>query len=268
MLDPLRGVLRTAVEHRYIPANPATGVKLPRKTGAGGRLLDIHPLTHEQVNSLVALLGPHWQLPVLVAAYTGLRAGELWALRRDDIDLRGELTVDEALKEVTQAQTQDVPAEQRLTPSLIVGPTKTYAERKISLPDFLNSQLQAHLSQPLPGGNEPTAFIFTTPSGSPVRHNLWYKRTFAPAARATRPQAPPRFHDLRHTCAAWLIDAGAPALAIKLRLGHQSIQTTLDLYGHLFPSAERALAGLLDQRYNAANKPQDAANKQDIPRTQ
>lgn len=75
---------------------------------------------------------------------------------------------------------------------------------------------------------------------------------FSVAVRAAFPDRDLRFHDLRHTCAAWLIDAGAHPLQIKLRLGHKEIRTTMDTYGHLFPSAEPELADLLDAGYRGA----------------
>jgi integrase len=182
------------------------------------------------------------------------------ALRRRDVDaLRGEITVDEAIKEVTTKAAESVPANLRLTPSLIVGPTKTYAKRKVSVPVFLREALAAHLARPLPGGNSPDSSIFTTPTGEPVRHNLFYKREFAPVVASALPDRSLRFHDLRHTCAAWLIAAGAHPLQIKLRLGHKEIRTTMDTYGHLFPSAEPELADLLDAGYQSAGPPAVAA---------
>ena len=60
-----------------------------------------------------------------------------------------------------------------------------------------------------------------------------------------------RFHDLRHTCAALSIAAGAHPKLIVSRLGHSTIQITLDRYGHLFPSVEEALADALDAAYTA-----------------
>ncbi len=254
IMDVVRGVLSVAVERRYITTNPAAAVRLPKKGEA--RTIDIHPLTHTEVRALVAALPERWRLPVLLDAYTGLRAGELWALRRRDVDpLRGEIAVDEAIKEVTTKAAQTVPANQRLTDSLIVGPTKTYAKRKVSVPAFLRDELAAHLSRSLPGGDGPEAFIFTTPTGEPVRHNLFYKRVFVPAVREAFGGRQLRFHDLRHTCAAWLIEAGAHPLQIKLRLGHKEIRTTMDTYGHLFPSAEPELADLLDSGYRAVDSP-------------
>jgi integrase len=80
------------------------------------------------------------------------------------------------------------------------------------------------------------------------------------AGRDPRKASPVRFHDLRHTCAAWLIEAGAHPLQIKLRLGHKSIRTTMDTYGHLFPSAEPELAGLLDAGYRAAERQEATAS--------
>jgi integrase len=275
VMDVVRAVLRVAVERRYVAANPCDAVRLPRK--GESRNIEINPMTHAEASDLLGALSAHWTLAVLLDAYTGLRAGELWALRRRDVSLRcDEITVDEAIKEVTRASAVKVPSSQRITDSLIVGPTKTYAKRKVSVPPFLRDMLKEHLAQPLPGGSGPEAFIFTTPTGEAVRHNLFYKRVFVPAARSAFPartaaaerraeaagqnpkQASPlRFHDLRHTCAAWLIAAGAHPLQIKLRLGHKEIRTTMDIYGHLFPSAEPELADLLDAGY------QDAQNGQD-----
>lgn len=276
IMDVVRAVFRVAVERRYIAANPCDAVKLPRK--AEGRNIEINPLTHSEIAKLTDALPPHWRLPVVLDAYTGLRAGELWALRRRDVDaLRGELTIDEAVKEVTADAADVVPAASRITPSLIIGPTKTYARRKVSVPPFLRDMLKEHLERPLPGGAGPEAFIFTTPTGEAVRHNLFYKRMFVPAARSAFPArtkvaekraeaarqdpkkaSPLRFHDLRHTCAAWLIAAGAHPLQIKLRLGHKEIRTTMDIYGHLFPSAEPELAELLDAGYREAQHPHDS----------
>jgi integrase len=61
-----------------------------------------------------------------------------------------------------------------------------------------------------------------------------------------------RFRDLRHTCAALSIAAGAHPKLISARLGHSSITITLDRYGHLFPSMEEALAEALDGAFNVS----------------
>src|SRR5204863_8401607 len=101
--------------------------------------------------------------------------------------------------------------------------------------------------------------------GQPLRHNPFYRRHFKRTVRGYEkkdgtkiPGALPatkyglRFHDLRHTCAALSVAAGAHVKLISARLGHSSVQITLDRYAHLFPSVEEALAEQLDALYRAA----------------
>ena len=243
----LRSVLRFAAERRYIGLNPCEAVKLPKKSAGGRR--DYTFLTDGEIRALADAIDPHYRLLVLTAAYTGLRAGELGALRLRRLDLfGGTLHVAEALKEVNSSS---APAEHK---GLIFGPTKTHAERVVSLPRFLRDEFEQHVARPLPGGNRPDSLVFTTPRGAPVRHNLFYKRVFKPAVYAALPAAKHglRFHDLRHTCAALLVAAGRHPLEIKQRMGHASITMTMDVYGHLFPSAEAALADVLDASCRAA----------------
>jgi integrase len=131
------------------------------------------------------------------------------------------------------------------------GPTKTHTQRTVSLPKFLREMLAAHMAT-LPSGL-PDALVFPSRTGKPLRHNLFYRRHFKPAVRAALPADKHglRFHDLRHTCAALSVAAGAHVKLISARLGHSSVQITLDRYAHLFPSVEEALAEQLDAMYAA-----------------
>jgi integrase len=79
------------------------------------------------------------------------------------------------------------------------------------------------------------------------------------------------FHELRHTAAALAVDQGAHPLAIKERMGHASIQTTMDTYGGLFPSIGEEIAHGLDQeltRALAAPPRPDTAPPVRLPRSQ
>ena len=58
--------------------------------------------------------------------------------------------------------------------------------------------------------------------------------------------APFRFHDLRHTHVAWLIAGGAPLPHIQARLGHESITTTIDTYGHLLAAGDELISRIID----------------------
>jgi integrase len=146
-----------------------------------------------------------------------------------------------------------VPESERLTDSLIVKGTKTDQTRVLTLPEFLRTELAEHLAQPL-GGDDARSFVFVTADGYPVRQNNFYKRSYKPAVRSALPAglAGLRFHDLRHTCAALAIERGAHPFHIKTLLGHEDIRTTLNIYGHLFPSMESALAEAMDTGYRRA----------------
>lgn len=82
-----------------------------------------------------------------------------------------------------------------------------------------------------------------------MRHSNFYVRHFKPAVLRAGLQPSTRFHDLRHTHVAWLIRQGAHPKAIMARLGHSSINVTLDTYGHLFPDLEGSLADGLDDAW-------------------
>jgi integrase len=104
-----------------------------------------------------------------------------------------------------------------------------------------------------------------TKEGRAVRHGLFMREMYRPAivgdphnedASKRRPPALPaekanlRFHDLRHTCASLLVAQGSPMLYVKERLGHASVTTTINQYGHMFPSVEASLADALDEMYD------------------
>jgi integrase len=223
----LSAAFTEAIRLGVIHTNPCRHVRLPRS-----EYREMLFLSAPEVRELAEAIDPHFRALVYTAAYTGLRAGELAALRREDIDpLHGTLSVGRALKDVNGR--------------LEFGPTKTHAVRRIKLPVFLCNMLDEHLRVPAPGGSE---LVFTSLRGAPIQHRLFYRRHFKPAVRGSLPAAKHglRFHDLRHTCASLLIAAGAHPKAIQERLGHSTITMTLDRYGHLLPGLGDALADALE----------------------
>jgi integrase len=176
-------------------------------------------------------------LLVTFAAYTGVRSGEAAALRVNDLDLDGgRLRVRRSVAEVHGR--------------LVEGDPKSGETRSMTLPRFLVNELRTYLAASGLRGHD---FLFSAERGGQLRQSNFYRRTFKPAVEATDgiPDAM-RFHDLRHTCAAILIDQGAHPKAIQERLGHSSIEVTMDTYGHLYESAEDALADALDAVHAAA----------------
>ena len=108
--------------------------------------------------------------------------------------------------------------------------------------------------------------VFTSPTGSVLRHSNFYRRVFKPGVKAFGLDSF-RFHDLRHTCAAMLIQQRAHPRAIMERLGYLSIKVTLDTYGHLFPALDEALTeGLEEQFQNAiSNDARPARGLSELP---
>lgn len=240
----ISSILSEGVELGLLRDNPAARLRLPSPPRT-----EMTILTAEEIDALAAAIPRSSdRLAIYLAAYGGLRAGELWALQRRDIDtLHRRLHVRRALKDIRG--------------HLEFGETKTSGSRRsVSLPSFLLAMLSEHLDA-MPANLD--ALLFLSPGGGgtrragdggAVRHGLFVRRIFKPAVKTALPAEKHslRFHDLRHTCASLLIAAGAHPKLIQARLGHSSITTTLDRYGHLFPSVEEALADALDVTFEAA----------------
>jgi integrase len=199
-----------AVRSGRIRSNPARGLNLPRV-----QRRDYVFLTHEQVHDLAAASGPS-RLLVLLLAYTGLRWGEATALRVCDIDLdRRRIDVRRAYADVGGR--------------LVLGSPKSHQSRTVPIPGFLACELSSLVER-----KRPEDLVFTTPAGSTLRLSNW-RRAFHPARSRAGISDQFRVHDLRHTAASLMIQAGYPPKMLQEIMGHASITTTLDLYGHLYP---------------------------------
>lgn len=242
----LRGVLDLAVRSGAIKANPAAGMRVARP-----RREEMAFLTADQVRDLADAIEnpgppksgggehrratfPELGLLVRFAAYTGLRAGEIGALRVGDIDLfRRRAHVRASLADVNG--------------HLVFGATKTYETRSVPLPSGLLDELVRYLA-----GRDVDDLVWRGANGRPLRHGSFYRHHFKPAVtRAGLPETL-RFHDLRHTYAALCIAEGADAFVLKGRLGHSTITVTYDRYGHLLPERDEQLTDALDATYKAA----------------
>ncbi len=221
----VRLTLNQAVTDRRILVSPARGIRLPV-----ARRTDMRILSPDQVEALSSALPSRYQALPIVAAYTGLRFGELAGLQVASLDmLRRRLTVRTALIEATGSK-----------PTL--GPPKTKAsERTISLPQVVLEHLSVHLAAHPPADG----IVWTTDGGDFLRRGSFGRIWRAAVAASVGP--PCRIHDLRHTHAAWLIAAGEHPKTIQTRLGHSSIQVTIDRYGHLMDGLDERTADRLDE---------------------
>lgn len=229
ILAVLRMVLDLAVDDGAIARNPcmqrsrSRRIQVPR-----ARREEMQFLTADQIAELAAAVRPIYRTLIYFAAYTGLRAREITALRVGRLDLQAGTV------EVVEAGDSQI------------GPTKNWETRTVVVPRFLCDMLVEHLGSDL---GDLDRFVFVSPRGLRLLHNNFYRREFKEAVSAAGLPENVRFHDLRHTCAALLINQGAHARAIKEHLGHSSITVTMDRYGHLFPDERERLASALDAAY-------------------
>jgi len=248
----LRQVMGFAEENRLVKSNPAANLRLSTaRSKKEARFLtpvEVEALA-EAIESPDGSAGegrryPEYRLLVRFAAYTGLRAGEIGGLRVSDLDLeRGVVRVARILGELRADVRADFrPLEYRgqQYPDLFIGTTKTDRVRTAPVPATIVAELRRHTA-----GMAADDFVFRSPHGGPLRHLNFYNRHFKPAVNAAGLEGC-RFHDLRHTCASLLIAQGANPKTVMERLGHSTIQMTLNVYGHLFPHLEAGITDALD----------------------
>lgn len=251
----LTAVLERATRDRLIPFNPAKGTKLPRTITE-----PMVFLTHDEYARFLDCFTPHWQPLVTTLFSTGLRWGEATALQVGDVDLdRATITVTRAWKE-----------------GRILGPPKSKRSRRtISIAPETVEVLRPHVED-----RRGDAWVFTNMRGGPVRPQTFHDNVWQPAVRLAngepaqtgkrvgrridaygREIAPakvplgkrPRIHDARHSCASWLLGSGIPINYVQAHLGHESIATTVDLYGHVMPAAREAIATAMSLALAAAH---------------
>ena len=229
----LRQVLGAAVEDSRIPRNPCDGVKLPKRQHS-----DRGYLAHGQVVAL-AVAVERDSAVVQFLAYTGLRWGEMAALRVQDFDmLRRRVNVSRSVTE---------------SGGLVWTPGKTHQRRSVPFPAVLADELSAVMV-----GKARDALVFTDMRGSVLRNSNWRARVFAPAVAVCQkadesfPTITP--NDLRHTAASLAISAGANVKAVQRMLGHAKASMTLDTYADLFDTDLDAVAVELDAAIRSATK--------------
>jgi integrase len=235
-----------AIRTDRLTRNPAHGVKLPRLT----RRAERRYLTHAEVTALADAAGRRgvvYARLIRLLAYTGLRWGEVTALRVRDVDLsRRRLDVRRAFADVGGL--------------LVEGTPKSHQQRTVPLLPLVAVDLVEQLAD-----RQPDDLVFTAPAGGPLRIGNVRNRVWDPAVRETGliGLTP---HGLRHTAASLYIAAGTPPKVVQRILGHSSIAITLDLYGHLYPDEMDTWAVHLDgvaRNHLWAERGQDATDEGD-----
>jgi integrase len=217
----LKQILANAKERGHLVDEGVFRVKAPRCETQEMRFLG-----WSEVEELAANTSVPYGNMVMLAALTGLRQGELFALRDRNVDLEAKTLIVE--NGVYKGE---------------FWPVKTRASRRrVDLSATAVSVLRRQLLARKPNH---LGLVFPSPAGAIQNDDNFRHRVFRPAVRRTKLTGF-RFHDLRHTYAALMVAAGAHPKYLQAQMGHSSIRVTLDLYGHLFPDANRGVLDALD----------------------
>lgn len=221
----LRAMLNTAVEDEMITRNPCV------IRGAGVERAAERPVvTIAQVYELAEAIQPKYRAMVLLAAFGGLRLGELQALTRARVDLlHGEIEVVEQLHELKGGR-------------LVLGPPKSDAGiRKVAIPATLKPELELHLAEHAAPNAD--GLLFCGRQGQPIRRPNFYSAWKRAREAVGLPDL--HFHDLRHTGNTLAAATGASTKELMARMGHASPRAAL-IYQHAVRERDHAIAQALD----------------------
>jgi integrase len=222
--------LGDAVRHELLARNVAMNATLPKVDLRGDRVAEIHAWTAEELRRFLdhTRATPRQSLWHLAAA-TGMRRGELLGLRWDDVDLAGRtLSVRRSLSVIKHDARLKQPKTSRCRTLRVDAATTAVIEAR-------RREQDEHRTNAAAWRNE-WNLVFTETDGrhlDPMRitHEFRLAARDAPVPRI-------RLHDLRHTHATLLLQAGVPVKVVSERLGHATISLTLDIYAHVLPAMD------------------------------
>ncbi|MEV6255574.1 site-specific integrase [Nocardia sp. NPDC051911] len=236
-------ILDEAVEEKRVPANVAAGLPLPRR-----QLVEHNYLTHDQVAALAAE-AKHPEI-VMLLAYSGLRWGEMAALRPRDVDLdRRRIRVGRSASKVNSRS--------------VIGSPKTWEIRTVAVPGEVAEMLRPVVE----AQTDLEGLLWSRPDGEPLRPPTtthWFGGAVRRCIKASipldddgNPTGPATFprvtaHQLRHTAASLMIASGAHVKTVQRQLGHKTATMTLDNYGHLFEDDLDDVADRMSEGLRAA----------------
>ena len=237
----LRKALHDAVRWRLLARNPAEAADPPKVVRK-----EMKVLTPEEVTLLFkSARDSRFFVPILLAVTTGLRRGEILALRWEDIDLDvGTLSVRRSLEQTRSGITFKEPK----TPK---------SRRMLVLPEIAVATLQAHKGEQalqklmLDSAYQDTGLVCTEADGSLIDPERLSRGFRVLLEQAGLPRI--RFHDLRHTHATILLREGVHPKIVSERLGHSTITLTMDTYSHVSLPMQEEAARKLDNALRTAS---------------
>jgi integrase len=198
----LKAMYNTAIEDRAAKENPCQ----IKSAGKPPRPCDVKPLTPAELVKVAEKVPEEYRVAVPVAAWCGLRFGELIELRRKDIHTEGDRMTLRIRRAATIVDNK-----------LVVGLPKTDAgNREVTVPPHVAEMLREDMTKH--AGRGPEAFVFTTTRGQRLSKTAFTKSVKNGFAAVGKPDM--RVHDLRHVGATLAAQAGATTKELMSRLGH------------------------------------------------
>jgi integrase len=239
----IRSLFNYAIEEGLVESNPAArlgrftrSAKTPETKGVALTTIEVQRFLRAAQE-----ICPEYHPLLLMAVRTGLRRGELVAVRWGDIQLGGDETDCERFILVQHNYVRREHTTTKSKKSRRVDLSRELCRVLIELRD--KRLLEAYMK----GKNDISdELVFRSSQGSIVDPDNLYHRVFLPVlAKAGIRRI--RLHDLRHTFGSQLLQNGASIVYVKEQMGHSSIQVTVDIYGHLIPGANVCFVDRLDQ---------------------
>lgn len=230
--------MASLVKSETITANPCADTTLPPVDQA-----EMVFLEEEEFAALIDEIPRPWKTFVRFLVASGMRMGEITALRVGDIDRKRNTCQVRRAWKYTGGQR-------------VLGRPKTRcSSRVLDLDPSLIAELRLE-------GRPRGDWLFVGANGNVVDVTTFYKTVWSPAvARLMADPADPldgkkpRIHDLRHTCASWMLGENVPIHVVQRHLGHESITTTVNRYGHLDRRAGAAAASVIGAKLSRSTKP-------------
>lgn len=240
----LSSILKSAMSEGIRPDNPAYKIRLSRGTKRENVFL-----SPAEFATLLHFIPERHKRFVMFLAGTGCRWGEATALTWADVALHASPPTIRITRAWKKAKGRPI----------LAYPKTSRSRRSVSLfPDLVSVMGE-------PG--ESDAFVFPNMWGGNLSHTHFRSRVWVPAVEKAMDRAAcealglkpltrdPRIHDLRHTHASWLIARGVPLPYIQARLGHESITTTVNVYGHLVSDAHEQMASAIAMTMDGVRTP-------------
>lgn len=221
-IQVIKAILKHSFDCKRIAFNPALGFRMLK-----ANTQDIDFWDREESEEFLGFTNAKYppgsaerwvHVVYMTALNTGMRAGEIWGLRRPDPkSISDVIRVDRQFDRSIQA----------------MGQTKGKAARNVPCSPILASEIRELLYR-TDRPNTATTLFYHQETGSPICHEVFIRRYFKRDLEASGVREL-RFHDLRHTAATLMIDRGVDLVTVSKILGHKDMKTTM-LYLHLLPN--------------------------------